>query len=524
MTRRLLVTVLAAAAVIAAGAVSRSDAAAGAHSATIPLLREGELTGTTTLDTAKNQGARGVAQQGLETLMHFSPQGRVIPWLAQSVTQPSPELYIYHLHHGVKFWDGTELTSADVVYSLEHQGAPASQVAFGYEAVKSIVAKNRYTVVVTLKHPAPDWRLNSAEDTGLIFEKKFAEAHKGTMGNPGVLIMGTGPWKFDSLDPTSGAELSANPHWWHGAVAIQHISDKFFADEQSQALAFRAGEIDVVTLIGDPKGFAAAAKTKLLPVPSCSEAFLSMNVKVAPWSDVHVRRAAAYAINRAAVLKAHGGYASPANTVILPSMLSSVASKSQIRALLASLPQYPYSIAKAKAELAKSAYPKGFSATIETVSDTAYTTIAQAVAGQLAKIGIKVKINAVSSGKWIADIGGPALKRPTQISTSFGCTGPDPSSFDSILHSKDTLPGQYNVADYAVPAVDKLIEAGETESDPAKRLPIYKQLLTRLQTDLPYIVLYSPNLVYALSSKFTWPGLTTWSVFSGDWPLGIRAK
>src|SRR5262249_38409345 len=156
---------------------------------------------------------------------------------------------------------------------------------------------------------------------------------------------------------------------------------------------------------------------------------------------------------------------------ILPTMLSSIASKAQIKALLASLPQYPFSISKAKAELAKSAYPHGFSTTIETPSDVSSTTIAQAVTGQLAKIGMRVKINAVSGGKWIADIGGPAMKRPTQVAPGFGCTGPDPSSFDSILHSKDTLPGQYNVANYAVPAVDKLLEAGESESNPAKRLP-----------------------------------------------------
>ena len=73
-----------------------------------------------------------------------------------------------------------------------------------------------------------------------IFEAKFAEDHKGTFGKPGTLVMGTGPWIVDSLDPTTGAEFSANPHWWGGKVPIQHISYKIFATETSLASAMRA--------------------------------------------------------------------------------------------------------------------------------------------------------------------------------------------------------------------------------------------------------------------------------------------
>jgi peptide/nickel transport system substrate-binding protein len=62
---------------------------------------------------------------------------------------------------------------------------------------------------------------------------KFFEAHKSTFGNPGTLIMGTGPWELDSFDPTSGAELAANPSWWGGKVPIQHISVKIFSNETS---------------------------------------------------------------------------------------------------------------------------------------------------------------------------------------------------------------------------------------------------------------------------------------------------
>jgi MarR-like DNA-binding transcriptional regulator SgrR of sgrS sRNA len=106
-----------------------------------------------------------------------------------------------------------------------HPGWPASAVAvvapFGrgragnpqlagdradfFPTVKSITATGPYTVVVTLTHPDPSWQDVPATVGWPIFEKSFAEAHKGTLGNPGVLVEGTGPWEFDSLDPTKGA-------------------------------------------------------------------------------------------------------------------------------------------------------------------------------------------------------------------------------------------------------------------------------------------------------------------------------
>src|SRR5262249_48199511 len=151
----------------------------------------------------------------------------VKPWLAQSVTNPGRALYIYHLRHGVKFWDGNELTAADVANALNYYRYPGSQIAYIYQTVKSVTAVNRYTVAVTLKHPDPSWRFLVCEAPAGIFEQRFQQQHRSTFGQPGTLVMGTGPWKIDNLDPTSGADLSANTHWWGGAVPIRHISIKF---------------------------------------------------------------------------------------------------------------------------------------------------------------------------------------------------------------------------------------------------------------------------------------------------------
>ena len=155
--------------------------------------------------------------------------------------------------------------------------------------VKSITATGSYTVAVTLSRPDASWPYDPPA-LG-VFEKKFYEEHKAKFGSPGTLIVGSGPWEFDSLDTTTGAELSANPNWWGGRVNVQRISVKFFYNSNTEALAFRSGELDFDPLIVGPKSFAAASGANMLNVPSCTLDSFAMNTHLPGWDDVHVRRA-----------------------------------------------------------------------------------------------------------------------------------------------------------------------------------------------------------------------------------------
>jgi peptide/nickel transport system substrate-binding protein len=298
-------------AAIALGVVSAEAKSAGTGRGAIPLLRVA-MTPISSLDGSKGTPINNwLAALGLERLTTVGTDGAVHSWLAQSVTRPGRDVYVYHLRHGVRFWDGDELKAADVANSLNYYRYPGSVSAYNFQSVKSIVATDRYTVVVTLKHPDPGWKYLVCRFEMGIFEKAYQQAHKQSYGQPGTLTMGTGPWKFESLDPTSGAELAANPHWWGGKVPIARISVKFFADENSEALAFRAGEVDVTPeSLANVPGFSAAAHVSVVSAPSNDELDFAMNTQAAPWNDVHVRRAVAYAINRSEIIRANGGGAS----------------------------------------------------------------------------------------------------------------------------------------------------------------------------------------------------------------------
>jgi peptide/nickel transport system substrate-binding protein len=524
MKLRLAVTLAATTAALLAAGCSSSPAGQSAPSSEIPLLRVGTTQAGNSVDPTNPDSSNIVTQLGLETLLTFGPRGQLEPSLATSWAQTSPVTWVYHLRHGVRFWDGHLLTAADVAYSLNYDRAPASAGAYAFTSVKGVTASGPYTVVVTLTQPDASWQYVPAEFNAEIFEKSFALAHKGTMGRPGVLIEGTGPWQIDSLDPTTGAQLSANPHWWGGRVPIRRISVVFFASETSEALAFRAGEIDLDPYVVDPRSFAATSGAKLLSAPDCASGLFSMNTQVAPWNDVHVRRAVAYALDRPAIIAANGGYVSPNYTLIPAQLLRTIASPSQVSSLLQSLPSYPYSVGKARQEMAESRYPHGFTTTLQEYTGMGQIiNESQVIAAELRQIGINVQVKSNSLNAWAALATGPVDQRPTSLFYS-GCTAPDPSNYNYVLGSWNLKPGQWNTAGYAPADVDTLINASVATTDPARRFAVYSKLLQQLATDVPYVPLYVTDLSIALSSKFTYSGLSAFSLQNGPYALNIKLR
>jgi peptide/nickel transport system substrate-binding protein len=512
---------LACAAVLVAAVVSVSSGQA-ARSAAIPLLRVGTSLIYSTLDPANTQGCNAdYCDLIYDHLMRFSAAGKLEPDLAQSVTHPGAAIYIYHLRHGAKFWDGNEVTADDVANALNYQRFPKFESSVSFVSVKSVTAQGRYTVVITLKHADPSFPYVMGYE-GPIFEKKFQQAHGSDFGKPGVGTMATGPWKVASFDPSTGMELTANPSWWDGAVNVQHVSIKVFSSDTSAALAMRAGQLDVY-FPQDGRAFGSTSGAKIIAVPaSYIEAYFGMNYHVGPWSNVHVRRAAAYAINRQDLISALGGDASPVTTLIPPGQLLTLGSKAQVDALIKSLPSYPFSITKAKAELAQSPYPQGFTAANDCANFGNFPELCQVIAGDLAKIGIKLQINVEDVGKWISEVYGP--KTYTTMFTTYGWPNPDPSGYPSqILGSKATRPGGANFANYDPPAVDALIKESTSIANPKKRLAIYGQLLRRLATDEPYMPLYLANYDLALGKGFSWPGFNELSVL-GPWAQYIKSS
>ncbi len=89
-------------------------ASAQGPDAVIPLLREGIVGSIPSATVVKDNFASSIDFISCDTLTSYASYGRLVPDLAASITQPNDVTYIYHIRHGVKFWDGSTLTAADV--------------------------------------------------------------------------------------------------------------------------------------------------------------------------------------------------------------------------------------------------------------------------------------------------------------------------------------------------------------------------------------------------------------------------
>jgi len=216
-----------------------------------------------------------------------------------------------------------------------------------------------------------------------------------------------------------------------------------------------------------------------------------------PWNDIHVRRAVAYAMNRTEQIQAKGIPAVPVTTLILPVQLQRLVSKARVDAMIKKLPQYPFSLAKARAELAKSAYPKGFNASFPTIASF-FGNDPQVVSAQLAKIGINLDVKIIPLPDWLDLV---ISKRSIEGITFAVCLTGDPSDYVTNYLGSSIV----NAANYRPPAVEALIKQSVFYTNPEKRFATYTKLLQHLNTDLPYVPLFSQQATMAISSKFTWP-------------------
>lgn len=459
----------------------------------------------------------------VEGLVKLDKEGKVQPALAESIDQPDPTTYVYNLRDGVMFSNGDPLEVEDVVYSLERYRGKDSQNQADYANVRSISAQGDSAVVVKLKKPDVTWAYVPAY-AGYITQKAYVEeVGAKKLGTPAALPLGTGPWKFDSFKPDSGAELSRNPYWRDGKAQARKISIRYVADASANALALRSGETDGTLTAEDIKTFSRIPGVELLGAPGADAWVISYNTIVPPFDDAHVRRAISHAINREGIVKATlGEYGAIPEAVVPPSLYGSVAPQSEVDAMYASLPKYEYDIEAAKREMAQSAYPDGFTTTVPAAAENAAgVKVAQIIAPDLAKIGITLKIKETPINEWLSILYGPREKLGLFI-VGYGSPYPDPNALLSYwLDPKAAIVNGLNSANFKNDRIGKLIEEQRSEQDGAKRLELIGEILRISKEEAAYQPFAQPDRVAALSEKYVWPDFSAWASI-GPWALGIK--
>jgi peptide/nickel transport system substrate-binding protein len=417
-------------------------------------------------------------------LVRSDPTGRtnkIVPSLADHWTvSPDGKTYTFHLRPGLKFSNGQPVTAEDVAWTLNRFGNPKinaimAAVAVGYGQATVV---NSSTVRVQLKQPEAAFLYDISIWPAFVLPKNLVEKEGKAFFNHPV---GTGPFMVKQYVKGSHITFARNPYYWEkGKPYLNSVTYNFVSDSNTRILALRAGNAQEMDVVPFSQVAALRGEKNIVVQTAKVPLFLGLwlNHAQAPFQDLNVRKAMQYAIDRTLINKQiFDGLGQIPNSVLMGFSLDAPPSV---------VKPYTYDVTKAKALMAKSKFPHGFSTTLMYPAGTDfYRELALALQQEFGAIGITVKLSELDT----ATVTNNWFTRKYDMVFPF-------ASFTSDL----TVPDEY--ADFVAnwnngfhgfdsnwkdPAIQKMVLKFETTLSASKRAKEWAQIQQALMNQTPFI-------------------------------------
>lgn len=423
------------------------------------------------------------------SLTTFGPDLRVIPDLALSIeTDDGAKTYRVMLPQGVKFHDGRELTSADVVYSFRRFLDPqfVSGRKGAYTNLAAVEAIDRYTVVFRLRTPSAAFPANLT-NMGIVPEGAGAELARAPVGS--------GPYRIRAFVPDDHVSLDAFPDHYRGAPANSGVTFKVVPDETMRGLELRNGSVDVVVNDIAPDLVHSLQERSGLAVvtgPGTDYAYVGLNLRDPILADVRVRQALAYAIDREEIVRYLRRGQARAATGIMPSISWAFPDDPDA---------FRHDPARAMALLDDAGFPDPdgdgpeprLRLTLKTSTAEAYRLQAAVLQQQLQRVGIALDLRSYEFVTLFADVVRGNVQLYTMIFV--GGSVADPDILRRVFHSTQVPPVGFNRAHYASPEVDELLDRATAATTEDERRGYYIEAQRLIVRDVPIVSLWTRNNV-----------------------------
>lgn len=460
----------------------------------------------------------------------------VVPDLAESLGTPSDggKTWTYHLRKGVKFDDGTPVTSKDVKYAVERSNF-TDELQLGPKYFQSYLVDNPTPYKGPYKDKSPDGlkSIVTPDDSTIIFHlnKPFADFNylvqmsqtapvpqaKDTGLKYATSIVSSGPYKVQEYSQGKDMILVRNPQWDPSTDPIR----KALPDRIELQLKQNADDIDNRLLSGaldadiTGVGVQSATQPKVLGDPAKKKnadnpvqgflRFMSINPNVKPFDNIHCRTAVEYATDKAAAQASYGGPIAGGD--IATTMIPPTVNGYRKFDLYPSGADNHGDIAKAKTELQACGQPNGFATKITARSDRPKeVAMAQAIQQGLAKAGIKADIVTFPAGDYFNKyVGAPQYVHSHGTGLMLMAWAADwPTGYgflDQIVDGSAIKPsGGNNLAEENNPAVNKALNDAIGNTDDAARTTAWgniDEMVMKDAVEVPLIyakaVLYRPS-------------------------------
>ncbi len=442
---------------------------------------------------------------------------KLVPGLATSWKQTSPTVWRFELRKGVEFHDGTPFTADDVLFTFARAAGEGSDMKSYVNDVKEVRKVNSHTVDVETKGPFPI--LPDVLSLLYIMSKKWCEDNqatrpvdrrKGIENAASFRANGTGPFRLRERQPNVKTTFQRNGNYW-GKIEGNVVNVEYtpIGNDATRVAALLSGQVDVIEPVPlqDVARINASGKSKVMQGPELRTIFLGMdqkrdellysNVKGKnPFKDKRVRQAFYQAIDIQGIQRTVMRGASAPTALMVGPGINGFDPAMNTR--------LPFDAEASKKLLAEAGYPNGFEVTLNCPNDRYVNdgNICQAVAANLARVGVKINLQAETKGTYFPKI----LRRDT----SFYMLGWTPGTYDShnALNAlmrcvDDSGSGQFNLGSYCNPKVDELTKQIQSETDKAKRDAMIREAFKLHSDDIGHLPLHQQALAWGVANNVT---------------------
>jgi peptide/nickel transport system substrate-binding protein len=327
-----------------------------------------------------------------ETLIKQDASGAIKPLLATDYEVSTDGLkYTFHLDPKATFASGTPVNAEAVKSSIERmRTATNNTIVSSMAIISSVEAKDTRTVVITLSRPSNLWVYDMTSTAGVIIDPAATDLATAPMGS--------GPYMYDTWVQGDRVTLKKNPSYWGTPGRFEHVVFRYIPDPNAMVSAMLSGDIDLIGELTSPDSlnqFSDTAKYQIIEGSSNAEVVLGFNHSRETLSNLKVRQAINYAIDRQALVNtAWGGKGQLIGSMDVPT-----------DAYYEDLSNtYPYDPDKARQLLADAGYASGLTLALR-IPIAPYTTpAAQFIASELAQVGVTVTIEELDFTRWLTDV------------------------------------------------------------------------------------------------------------------------
>ena len=448
--------------------------------------------------------SENVVKMLYNTLLKFQDDGTVVGDLAKEWSVSDDKLtWTFKLNEGVKFHDGSELTSDDVKASFERaMNAPAgalrtTEIVKMFEKVEVV---DKYTVTITTSEPyGPMESLLCNMQTGILDDATIAKWGYDEITSNLEAENGTGPFTLESWTRDQEIVIKRFDDYFGTPAKLETVVYTVIPEAASRAIALENEEVDVISSPTAEDLARLEADTENYTVirrPSVGQRLFRFGCNDPIISNTLVRQAIVYTIDRQVIIDAlFQGLGYPNTAPLAPVTFG-----------YSDLGGIEKDLDKAKELLAKAGYPNGFDTKIVTTSRYQYgVEMAEILKEQLAEVGINAEVEV---WEWSALSASWSGVTPEEFDQPIFIMGAGPSMRDAdgglrgLYTTTENGLNDRNYGFYSNARVDELITAGMQETDPAKRIEIYKEAMEILYREDPVAFwLYDQYGMVVTSSK-----------------------